>query len=334
MQSTLNTVPDASETLANSSKAMGALFRRLLPLGALLLLIGFFSLRAGQFATIDNVYNIARQQSVIMLIAFGMTLVIIAGQIDLSVGSVAAFCGIAMAWFTASSLWSAASPWPLALLFGIGCGVLWGAINAFLIGVLRLPSFVATLGTMGMARGLTYMLCGGVTLTSNANVRPLADNGPLGLPVPFWLLLGAALLVGWILRCTVIGRGIYAVGGNASAARFAGIDERHILFFVYMLAGALTGLAAIVEVARNSNSSQPNTGETYPLDAIAAVVIGGGSLLGGEGSIGGTVVGALIIAVLRNGLTLMGRDPFEQMVLIGALIIAAVALDQWRRARA
>lgn len=317
----------------SSQPHLATLARRLLPLLGLVLLCAYFSLRSPQFLTGDNAFNIARQQSVIILIAFGATLVIIAGQIDLSVGSVAAFSGVAAAWLLNSHFWPANLPAGLGIGFGVLCGAAWGAVNAVLVGWLRLPSFVATLGTMGMARGLTYIVAGGQTVDLTANLRPLAEGNWLSLPVPLWIVIVCAMLLWWILRCTVIGRAIYAVGGNTQAARFAGIDERKTLLFVYTVAGALTGLAAMIEVARLSNSAQPNTGETYPLDAIAAVVIGGGSLLGGEGSIAGTVIGALVIAVLRNGLNLLQRDAFEQMVLIGALIIAAVALDQWRRAR-
>lgn len=325
--------PTPSPRVLSSNPQFATLARRLLPLAGLLLLSLYFSLRSPEFLTVDNGFNIARQQSIIILIAFGATLVIIAGQIDLSVGSVAAFSGVAAAWLLNSQYWPANLAAGFGILVGMLCGATWGALNAFLVGWLRLPSFVATLGTMGMARGLTYIVAGGQTVDMKANLRPLAEGNWLGLPVPIWIVLSCAILLWWVLRCTVIGRAIYAVGGNAQAARFAGIDERKTLLFVYTVAGALTGLAAMIEVARLSNSAQPNTGDTYPLDAIAAVVIGGGSLLGGEGSIAGTVIGALVIAVLRNGLNLLQRDAFEQMVLIGALIIAAVALDQWRRAR-
>lgn len=322
-----------SSRLSASNPQLAIMARRLLPLAGLLLLSAYFSMRSPEFRTLDNGFNIARQQSVIILIAFGATLVIIAGQIDLSVGSVAAFSGVAAAWLLNSNLWPANLPPGFGILVGVLCGATWGAVNAVLVGWLRLPSFVATLGTMGMARGLTYIVAGGQTIDMSANLRPLAEGNWLGLPIPLWIVIVCAALLSWVLRCTVIGRAVYAVGGNSQAARFAGIDERKTLLFVYTVAGALTGLAAMIEVARLSNSAQPNTGDTYPLDAIASVVIGGGSLLGGEGSIAGTVIGALVIAVLRNGLNLLQRDAFEQMVLIGALIIIAVALDQWRRAR-
>ncbi len=294
----------------------------------------FFGFKSPQFWTLENWFNLARQQSVIILIAFGATLVIIAGQIDLSVGSVAAFCGIATAlMLNAGRVVPADSRLglPFAVVLSVACGVAWGCVNALLIGWGRLPAFVATLGTAGIARGLGFMLCGGTTVDVRADLGSIAGGNVLGLPVPFWILLAGAGVCSFVLRRSVFGRRIYAVGGNAQAARYAGIDPRLVLLGAYAASGALVGLAALIEVARNSDSAQPNTGETFPLDAIAAVVIGGGSLLGGEGSIAGTVIGALIIAVLRNGLTLLGRDPFEQMVLIGVLIVASVAFDQWRQ---
>jgi ribose transport system permease protein len=209
--------------------------------------------------------------------------------------------------------------------------VLWGVLNALLIGWGRLPAFVATLGTAGIARGVGYMLCGGTTVDIKGDLGSIAGGNAFGLPVPFWIIVVCAAVCAFVLKKTIFGRHLYAVGGNPQAARFAGINPNMIMLAAYAISGALVGLAAMIEVARNSSSAQPNTGESFPLDAIAAVVIGGASLLGGVGSIAGTVIGALIIAVLRNGLTLLGRDPFEQMVLIGVLIVASVAFDQWRQ---
>ncbi|HEX8237858.1 MAG TPA: ABC transporter permease [Abditibacteriaceae bacterium] len=313
--------------------SLPASLRRLLPLFGLGVLCLYFALRSPQFLTVENGFNIARQQSIIMLIAFGMTMVIISSGIDLSVGSVAAFSGVAAAWLM---LPSEQGGYGLSVVAGILCGIvvgaLWGAFNALLIAVFRLPPFIATLGTMGIARGLAYIRSGGVSIdVVDPAIQWLGNGNLLGLPVPLWLIIGAALLIHFVLRHTVVGRAVYAYGGNANAALLAGVDARKTLFFVYIVAGALTGLAAMIEISRLT-SAQPNTGQDYPLDAIAAVVIGGGSLLGGEGCIAGTVIGALVIAVLRNGANLLGVDPFLQMVFIGALILAAVALDQWRRA--
>jgi ribose/xylose/arabinose/galactoside ABC-type transport system permease subunit len=229
-----------------------------------------------------------------------------------------------------SHLWQGGGvPVGLGITGGVLVGALWGVFNAIFVGIFKLPSFVVTLGTMGMAHGLALMVSE-TAISVPDGMRSLAEGMWLGLPVPLWLILLTALFCSFLLRHTTIGRAIYAVGGNATAARFSGIDERKPLFFVFALSGALTGLAGMIEVARLS-SAQPTTGESYPLDAIAAVVIGGGSLFGGEGAVIGTVIGALVIAVLRNGLDLMSVQPFTQMVIIGALVIVAVALDQWRR---
>ncbi len=328
-----------SSPVDTSARAAGASglrdsWRRLLPLAGLLAMCLFFGFESKQFWTVENWFNLARQQSVIILIAFGATLIIIAGQIDLSVGSVAAFCGIATALGLNSGRIIPSDSQlalPVAILLSVACGVAWGCVNALLVGWGQLPAFVATLGTAGIARGLGYMLCGGTTVDVHSDLNSIAAGNALGLPVPFWILLVGAALCSFVLKKSLFGRRIYAVGGNAQAARYAGIEPRLVLLGAYAASGALVGLAALIEVARNSNSAQPNTGDTFPLDAIAAVVIGGGSLLGGVGSIAGTVIGALIIAVLRNGLTLLGRDPFEQMVLIGVLIVASVAFDQWRQ---
>lgn len=317
-----------------SATALRDSWRRLLPLLGLVAMCLFFGSQSPQFWTLENWFNLARQQSVIMLIAFGATLVIIAGQIDLSVGSVAAFCGIVTALALNSGRFDALGPaaaLPVAIVLSVACGVAWSALNAWLVGWGRLPAFVATLGTAGIARGLGYMLCGGTTVDVKADIGAIAGANPFGLPLPFWIIVLCAALSSFVLKKSLFGRRIYAVGGNAQAARYAGIQPRLVLLGAYAASGALVGIAAMIEVARNSNSAQPNTGDTFPLDAIAAVVIGGGSLLGGVGSIAGTIIGALIIAVLRNGLTLLGRDPFEQMVLIGVLIVASVAFDQWRQ---
>ena len=322
-----------------SNTQFSGMLRRLLPLAGLLLLIIFFSIKsprggAGEnlFLSTDNIFNIARQQSAILLIAFGMTLVIISGGIDLSVGSVAAFSGMIAALLMRSP--DSGGPGfsvPLAMLCGIGAGSLCGVFNAFLIAILKLPPFIATLGTMGIARGATNIIShgGSVDITA-AGIGWLGEGVLLGLPVPLWIILLTALVCYLVLNKSVIGRTIYAVGGNPQAARFAGIDQRKTLFFVYIVTGLLTGLAAMIDISR-SISAQPTAGAGAELDAIAAVVIGGASLFGGVGTIAGTIIGALVIAVLRNGANLMSVDPFIQQIIVGVLIIAAVAFDQWQK---
>lgn len=315
------------------------MLRRLLPLAGLLLLIIFFAIKSPRggggenlFLSSENVFNIARQQSAILLIAFGMTLVIISGGIDLSVGSVAAFAGMVSALMMVPADKGGAG---LSVLMGMTVGILAGALcgmlNAFLIAILRLPPFIATLGMMGIARGVTNIISGGGSVDVTANgIEWLGGGSFVGLPVPLWIIIFVGLICYFVLNKTVIGRTIYAVGGNPQAARFAGIDQRKTLFFVYIITGLLTGVAAMIDVSR-SISAQPNAGQGAELDAIAAVVIGGASLFGGVGTIAGTVIGALVIAVLRNGSNLMSVDPFIQQIIVGTLIIVAVAFDQWQK---
>lgn len=330
-----------------------ALLRRLLPLAGLMVLIIFFAIKSPRganeenlFLTTANIFNIARQQSAILLIAFGMTLVIISGGIDLSVGSVAAFCGIVTALLMLpKEAGGLALSLPVAMALGIGVGGLWGTVNAFLISILRLPPFIATLGTMGIARGMANLLSHGQSIDVTAKGIEWLGEGSVRLggwslwgiriweiqiPVPLLIIILAGGLCYVLLNKTVIGRTVFAVGGNPQAARFAGIDQRKTLFFAYTLTGLLTGVAAMIDTSR-SVSAQPSAGEGAELNAIAAVVIGGGSLLGGVGTIAGTLIGALVIAVLRNGSNLLGVDPFLQQIIVGVLIIAAVAFDQWQK---
>jgi ribose transport system permease protein len=258
-------------------------------------------------------------------------LVIISGGIDLSVGSVAAFSGMVAALLMLPQPNGPGLSVPAAMSVGIVAGAFCGLFNAFLIAILRLPPFIATLGTMGIARGVTNIISKGGSVDVTApGIGWLGEGDFLGLPVPLWIIIIVGVLCYLVLSKSVVGRTIYAVGGNPQAARFAGIDQRKTLFFVYIVTGALTGLAAMIDVSR-SISAQPNAGQGAELDAIAAVVIGGASLFGGIGSIAGTVIGALVIAVLRNGANLMSVDPFLQQIIVGMLIIAAVAFDQWRQ---
>ncbi len=322
-----------------SNTQISSLLRRLLPLAGLLVLVVFFSIKAPRgpegenlFLSTENIFNIARQQSAILLIAFGMTLVIISGGIDLSVGSVAAFTGMISALLMIPATKGGLGlTVPVAMTIGVFAGALCGMVNAFLIGILRLPPFIATLGTMGIARGATNIISHGGSVDVTAQgIGWLGEGNFLRLPVPLWIIIIVGLLCYMVLNKTVIGRTIYAVGGNPQAARFAGIDQRKTLFFVYILTSALAGVAAMIDVSR-SISAQPGAGMGAELDAIAAVVIGGASLFGGVGSIAGTVIGALVIAVLKNGASLMSVDSFVQQIIVGVLIIAAVAFDQWQK---
>ena len=274
------------------------------------------------FLTISNLLNIAEQATIIAIVAVGMTFVIITAGIDLSVGSVLAFSGVVMA-----SVLQQGVALPLALLVGLGVGFSCGLINGLLITVGRLPPFIATLGMMSVARGAALMFTEGRPISGfSESFRSLATGEVLGIPTPVFIMIAVYAMAHFVLRRTKLGRYTYAIGGNEEAALLSGINVRLYKTIVYGLAGMLGGLAAILLTAR-LNSAQPIAGMNYELDAIAATVIGGTSLLGGEGTVVGTLIGALIMAVLRNGLNLLGVSSFIQQVVIGSVIILAVLID-------
>ncbi len=274
------------------------------------------------FLTISNLLNIAEQATIIAIIAVGMTFVIITGGIDLSVGSVLAFAGVVMA-----SVLQKGLSLPLALMVGLGAGLLCGVLNGLLITVGRLPPFIATLGMMSVARGAALMFTEGRPISGfSESFRSLATGEVLRVPTPVVIMIGVYVIAHLVLRRTKLGRYTYAIGGNEEAALLSGINVKLYKTMVYGLAGFLSGLAAILLTAR-LNSAQPIAGMSYELDAIAATVIGGTSLLGGEGTVVGTLIGALIMAVLRNGLNLLGVSSFIQQIVIGTVIIVAVLID-------
>ena len=282
------------------------------------------------FLTRHNITNVLRQASINGILAIGQTFVILTGGIDLSVGSLVAVCGILGAQVVTGD--NPQSP-ALALLIGIGAGAGLGVVNGALVARLRVPAFVATLGMLSVARGLTFISNDGMPVPNLAdNFLTLGQGFVAGVPVPV-VLLGATVLIAWIvLRFTTYGRYVYAVGGNERSARTSGIGTRRVIFSVYVISGALAGLSGLLLAARTT-SALPQAGLSYELDAIAAVVIGGTSLTGGVGSVIGTLFGALIIAIISNGLDLMGVSSYYQQVIKGAIIVLAVLLDTSRRAR-
>ncbi|MCA0376825.1 MAG: ABC transporter permease [Gemmatimonadetes bacterium] len=281
------------------------------------------------FATVDNLLNVAEQSAVVGVLAVGMTFVILTGGIDLSVGSLVALCGIVAALVLRSS-----ASVSLAVLCGVGTGVMAGALNGVLVTAGRLPPFIATLGMMSAARGVALMLADGRPISGFPDaLRALASARWVGVPLPIIVLLALYGIAHLVLTRTVFGRHVYAIGGNEEAATLAGISVGRHKVVVYAMAGASAATCALLLMAR-LNSAQPIAGIGYELDAIAAVVIGGTSLLGGAGSVGGTLAGALIMSVLRNGLTLLGVSSYVQQVAIGVVIVAAVLVDMTLRRRA
>jgi ribose transport system permease protein len=274
------------------------------------------------FLTVSNLLNVLEQTAINAIVAVGMTFVIISGGIDLSVGSVLALSGIALG----SALQvGAAVPVAIALALAVGLGC--GLVNGVLVTFGRLPPFIATLGMMSVARGAALMLAEGRPISGfEDGFRMLATGRVLMMPAPAII---AALIYGvahFVLGHTVFGRATYAIGGNEEAARLSGVHVRYHKTAIYGVAGLMSAAAAVILTAR-LNSAQPTAGTMYELDAIAATVIGGTSLLGGEGTIMGALIGALIMGVLRNGLNLLNVSSFFQQVVIGVVIIGAVLVD-------
>ncbi len=274
------------------------------------------------FLTVSNLLNVAQQTSINAIIAVGLTFVIITAGIDLSVGSILAFAGVVLAWSLKADV-----PLPLALLLGLGLGTLNGLVNGILISYGRLPPFISTLGMMSVARGGALLFSDGRPISGfSESFRFLATGEVFYIPVPVIITGFVYIAAHFVLTRTKFGRYAYAIGGNEEAARLSGVNVKIQKAMVYGLSGLLSGLAAIILTAR-LNSAQPIAGIMYELDAIAATVIGGTSLMGGRGTIFGTLIGALIIGVLRNGLNLLDVSPYIQQVVIGSVIIAAVLVD-------
>jgi len=309
-------------------------FGKLQSLIALFILCIVFALLSDKFFTVSNGLNVMRQISVNICIAVGMTLIILTAGIDLSVGSVLALCGA----ITAGLLKNGLSFQSLnlfigftilgAILAGIIIGALLGFFNGLVITKFKVPPFVATLAMLTIARGLTMLYTNGFPISSFGNSFTFIGGGWfLGLPVPVWIAAFIVVTAIIVTKKIKLGRYIFAIGGNESAAKLSGININRVKIIVYTIAGALAAIGGIIVTAR-LDSAQPNAGTSYELDAIAAVVIGGTSLSGGRGSIWGTVLGAIIIGVLNNGLVLLDVSPFWQQVVKGGVILLAVIIDK------
>jgi ribose transport system permease protein len=331
-------------SLMNQWVFMGTeLIRKILlkggPIVALFLLIIYLSFATPYFFTVGNFLNIIRQSSINAILAVGQTMVIISAGIDLSVGAVLAL--------SASMSAVAVSYWGLNLSVGILLGLGTGALIGFITGVIitkgRIPDFIATLAMMTTARGLALILTQGLPVPSHFTALKLVGYLPqgliwlgsgdiMGIPVPA-LVIVVITILGWlILTSTTLGRAIYAVGGNREAARISGISFVRTKIIVYTIMGLLTGVAGIVLTGR-LNSANALMADGAELQSIAAVVIGGTNLFGGEGGVIGTVIGAFIMGVLGNGLNLLNVSAFWQRVILGLIIVGVVVFDQWRRRR-
>lgn len=277
------------------------------------------------FLTVNNVINIGIQAATVAILAFGMTFVIVTAGIDLSVGAVAALGAMVSAWFFVD----AGLPGWITLILGLGTGLLAGAISGLATAYGKLPAFIATLAMMSIARGATLVISQGSPIPTAPSVNWMGST-VAGIPIPIVMMVIAGLLCWFILSRTVLGRSMYAIGGNMEAARLSGLPVKKILVSVYALSGLFAGLAGLVMAGRLS-SAQPQAGVGYELDAIAAVVIGGASLAGGVGRATGTLIGAILLAVIRNGLNLLNVSSFWQQIVIGLVIALAVGFDVLRK---
>jgi ribose transport system permease protein len=281
------------------------------------------------FLTVSNLLNVAEQTSINAIVAVGMTFVILSGGIDLSVGSIVALSGVVLGEALRSGL-----PMPIALLLAALVGLACGLVNGALVSWGGLPPFIVTLGTMSIARGAALLFTEGRPVSGfDPTFRAIA-TGRIGfIPATVIAMLVVYAIAHFVLTRTTFGRYVYAIGGNEEATRLSGVAVRFHKTMIYGVSGLMSAIAAIILTAR-LNSAQPIAGMMYELDAIAATVIGGTSLMGGEGSLGGTLVGALIMGVLRNGLNLLGVSSFLQQIVIGAVIVVAVLLDTAARSGA
>ncbi|MFC9174295.1 MULTISPECIES: substrate-binding domain-containing protein [Streptomyces] len=321
----------ATETLKSDTGAGGtSVIRRVLldngALSALVVLVVAMSLLSGDFLTTQNLLNVGVQAAVTAILAFGVTFVIVSAGIDLSVGSVAALSATVLAW----SATSAGVPVALAVVLAIVTGIACGFVNGALVSYGKLPPFIATLAMLSIARGLSLVISQGSPIAFPDSVSRLGDTLGGWLPVPVLVMIAMGLITALILGRTFIGRSMYAIGGNEEAARLSGLRVKRQKIVIYALSGLFAAVAGIV-LASRLVSAQPQAAQGYELDAIAAVVIGGASLAGGVGKASGTLIGALILAVLRNGLNLLSVSAFWQQVVIGVVIALAVLLDTLRR---
>lgn len=318
------------QSFSKALSLLGPLF------GLAAVMIFFQVLAPNRSINMDDIRTISVHTVVTGIAAFGMTFIIISGGIDLSVGSAIALSGVVVALGLEADL-----PVLVAILIAIATGAVCGLYNALLITILRLPPFIATLGMMGFYRGVAKWIAGNSPVNAPPKgmeewVNPFPDPevgfAPFGLAPAVWLLLGLALFMAFLLRYSVLGRHTYALGSNEATARLCGIPVNRVKIQIYMVAGVLTGLAGLLQFARLTQGD-PTVAIGLELDVIAAVVIGGGFLSGGQGSILGTLAGAFLMAYLRNRCTALEWPNYFQEMIVGHIIILAVALDQWRTRR-
>ena len=293
---------------------------------ALVLMIVFLCVyprTSSTFPTVKNIFNVLRQSAPNLMLACGMTMVIILGGIDLSVGSIIAMSGC----FAAGAVVWGGMPEVVGLLIGVLSGTLFGMFNGFMIAKTTIPPFIVTLASMNIAKGIAYVFSQGKPIRCMTEPSKFLGAGYVaGIPTPVITMFLVFVVCVLFLNRTRIGRHVYAVGGNATAAKFSGIDTFKVKFAVFTISGTLAGLAGIT-IASRLYSGTCTSGDAAEMDAIAAVVIGGTSMSGGSGKLGGTLIGALIIGILNNGLNLMGVNSDWQYIIKGIVILGAVYVD-------
>ncbi|MET3594014.1 erythritol transport system permease protein [Mesorhizobium shonense] len=310
---------------------------------ALIAVLVFFSIAAPNFLSAANLILMAKHVALNAFLAMGMTFVIITGGIDLSVGSIVGLCGMVAGYLVLNGIdlqigYTVYFNVVEIALITLSVGILIGAVNGLLITRLNVAPFIATLGTLYVARGLALLSSDGRTFPNLVGKPELGTTGfgylgagkLLGLPVSIWILLVVALGAAYLARYTPLGRHIFAVGGNERAARISGVRVNMVKMFVYMFSGFCAAIVGLI-ISSELMASHPATGESFELNAIAAAVLGGTSMSGGRGTIGGTIVGAFVIGILSDGLVMMGVSSFWQMVIKGLVIIVAVVVDQAQR---
>lgn len=288
----------------------------------LVVLFVFLSVATDSFLSTKNMLQVLRQICINGLLAFGMTFVLIIGGIDLTVGSVVAISGVSVVMMLNSGV-----PLPVALIVALLLGAVVGLLNGGIIALTGMPPFIVTLSLQGTIRGIAYVITDGRSVSCDNAVFNAIGNGYLfGIPIPIYIVAFVMIVISILLYYTRFGRRMYAVGGNITAAGFSGIHVKKIMVQVYVLSGVLSALAGII-LASRMYSGQPASGQAYESDAIAAAVLGGTSFNGGIGTVGGTLIGALVIGFLTNGLNLLHISSYVQMIIKGLVIIGAVGID-------
>ncbi|ACP23649.1 probable ribose ABC transporter, permease protein (plasmid) [Sinorhizobium fredii NGR234] len=334
-------------TTTNAAEASnGSLLLTLMKLRtfiALFAVIAFFSVFAPNFLSTANLILMSKHVALNAFLAMGMTFVIITGGIDLSVGSIVGLCGMVAGGLILNGIdlqfgYTVYFNVFEVCLITLAVGIVIGAVNGLLITKLNVAPFIATLGTLYVARGFALLSSDGQTFPNLVGKPELSTTGfaflgsgrLLGLPVSIWMLIVVALAAAYVAKCTPIGRHVFAVGGNERAARMSGIRVDRVKMFVYMFSGFCAAIVGLV-ISSELMASHPATGNSFELNAIAAAVLGGTSMSGGRGTIGGTIIGAFVIGILSDGLVMMGISSFWQMVIKGIVIIVAVVVDQAQR---